>query len=495
MEHGRHTSKPPADPSKPRVRIRIAAWLTVLAAAAAGAAQAQDRAPASASCVSKIAAVLADIAARDLDTTEGPPLNAFLALNPSALAQAEALDRGEQRGPLFCVPVAVKDNFDTYDMPTTAGSLALLGNQPPDDAPFVRRLRAAGAVIVGKTNMDEFAMGYRGLSGAGGRVGNAYDPRQSAGGSSSGSAVAVGAGYLPFAVGSDNCGSLRIPAAYNGAVTLRATYGRFDTRPIGFVNGAPGVIARDTTALRAALAVAGDGWRADADGDLRGRRIGILQRFDRKDPWAPADADAQELFAQAIARMRQAGAEIVEGVALDEFDARLGPEFLKGFAPRVDAAFATFPAARRDWRDVCTSGRIRPEWNAADCEAAGASSPAREQQAIKQIAGLPAAAFPIGLDARGLPVGLELLGRPQADEALVAMMAAFERTRGPLPPARRTPGRADLARLDIARQNELQLRLGWSAFHSRRGTELGQLAPDRFRALTERQLEAAAAGR
>ncbi|MGA7486163.1 MAG: hypothetical protein WBW74_04365, partial [Xanthobacteraceae bacterium] len=153
--------------------------------------------------------------------------------------------------------------------------------------------------------------------------------------------------------------------------------------------------------------------------------------------------------------MRQVGAEIVDDVALDDFAARLGPEFLKGFARRVDAAFATFPAARRDWRDVCTSGRIRPEWSAEGCEAAGASSPAQEQQAVDQIAGnqrsvvavmdrlrldallypvdgrggargddspditcfvagaagLPAAAFPIGLDARGLPVGLELLGR------------------------------------------------------------------------------------
>ena len=111
----------------------------------------------------------------------GPPLNAFLTLNPNAVAQAEALDRavaaGEPKGPLFCVPVAVKDNFDTYDMPTTVGSLALIGNQPPRDAPFVARLRAAGAIIVGKTNMDEFAMGIRGLSGAGGRVGNAYDTR------------------------------------------------------------------------------------------------------------------------------------------------------------------------------------------------------------------------------------------------------------------------------------------------------------------------------
>jgi Asp-tRNA(Asn)/Glu-tRNA(Gln) amidotransferase A subunit family amidase len=237
--------------------------------------------------------------------------------------------------------------------------------------------------------------------------------------------------------------------------------------------------------------------------------------------------------------MREGGAEIVEDVALDDFDARLGPEFLNGFARRVDATFATFPAARRDWRDVCTSRRIRPEWSAEECEAAGASSPEQERQAVDRIAGnqrnvvavmdrlrldallypvdgrggarsdespditcfiasaagLPAAAFPIGLDTRGLPVGLELLGRPRADEALVAMMAAFERARGPLPPARRAPGRGDLARLDIARQNELRLRLGWSAFRSRHGTDIGALAPDRFRALTAALVESALAGR
>jgi amidase len=476
MEHGRHSSKPRAA----RARVRGLASAAALLAALAPSAPAQERTAVPDSCESTIAAVLDDIARRDLDTAGGPPLNAFLTLNPNALAQAQALDReiiaGNRRGPLLCAPVAVKDNFDTYDMPTTAGSLALIGNQPPDDAPFVRRLRDAGAIIVGKTNMDGFAMGYRGLSGAGGRVGNAYDTSQSAGGSSSGSAVAVAAGFVPFAVGSDNCGSLRIPAAYNGAVTLRATYGRFDSRgvfPIGFVNGVPGVIARDTAMLRGALAVAGNGWRADIAGDLRGKRIGLLRRFGGKDPWAPADAATQALFAQALALVRREGADVIEGVALDDFDARLGPEFLKGFARRVDAVFATFPAARRDWRDVCTSGRIRPEWSAAECEAAGASSPQQEQQAVDRVAGnqrnvvatmdglrldallypvdgrggarsddspeitcivagaagLPAAAFPIGLDARGLPVGLELLGRPHADEALVAMMAAFERAR------------------------------------------------------------------
>ena len=104
---------------------------------------------------------------------------------------------------------------------------------------------------------------------------------------------------------------------------------------------------------------------------------------------------------------------------------------------------------------------------------------------IASASGLPAAAFPIGLDARGLPVGLELLGRPNADEALVAVMGAFEVARGPLPPAKRVAGRADLAALEIARQNELHLRLGWSAFHSRHGKDIGALEPARFRALTE----------
>ena len=113
---------------------------------------------------------------------------------------------------------------------------------------------------------------------------------------------------------------------------------------------------------------------------------------------------------------------------------------------------------------------------------------------IASASGLPAVAFPIGLDVRGLPVGLELMGRPQADEALVAMMGAFETARGPLPRAAHTPARADLAALDIARQNELRLRLGWSAFRSRRGKDLGALAPDQFRALTEEAVKAAVAG-
>lgn len=515
--------------------MRLLFLMLLFLVAAGGRASAQDQAPRS--CAGTIRAVLTDIAARDLDTSTGPPLNAFLTLNPSALAQAEALDRavaaGAPKGPLFCTPVGVKDNFDTYDTPTTVGSLALVGNQPPADAPFVARLRAAGAIIVGKTNMDEFAMGISGISGAGGRVGNAYDPRQSAGGSSSGSGVAVAAGFVPIALGSDNCGSLRVPAAYNGVVSVRATFGRFNTDgifPIGFVDGVPGVITRDATTLNAALAIVGDGWRPDEarNGTLSGKRIGVLRRYGGRNPWAAADPETQALFARTIALIRREGAAIVEDVTLDDVDVRLGPDFLKGFARRVDASLARYPSSRRTWREVCASGRIRPEWTARECMALAASSARDEQRAVDQIArnqqrivatldrlrldallypvdgrggarddvsndiacfvastsGLPAAAFPVALDARGLPVGMEILGRPNDDEKLVALMAAFERARGAFPPPPRTPGSLAVATLDVPRQNALRLRLGWTAYKTRHGKSLGALVPERFRDLT-----------
>jgi Asp-tRNA(Asn)/Glu-tRNA(Gln) amidotransferase A subunit family amidase len=241
------------------------------------------------------------------------------------------------------------------------------------------------------------------------------------------------------------------------------------------------------------------------------------------------------VFARGIALMRDAGAEIIDNVALDDFNAQLGVQFLKGFARKVDAGFAMFPGARRNWADVCTSQRIRPEWSASECVDIAASAPAQEQQAVDQIAGnqrgivavldrlrldallypvdgrggahndessdiacflagasgLPAAAFPIGLDERGLPVGLELLGRPLSDESLVAMMAALEQARGPFPKPKPIPVRADLAALDIPRLNELHLRLGWSAFRMRHGEDLGALTPEKFRALTRELVQSA----
>ena len=113
------------------------------------------------SCEARIRAVQAEILSRNLATGSGPPLNAFQQLNPYALEQAAAHDRahaaGAPAGPLDCLPLAVKDNFATADQPMAAGSLALLGNQPAADAEAVARLRAAGAIVVGTTTMDELA--------------------------------------------------------------------------------------------------------------------------------------------------------------------------------------------------------------------------------------------------------------------------------------------------------------------------------------------------
>ncbi|KEF43280.1 MAG: hypothetical protein ER33_00615 [Cyanobium sp. CACIAM 14] len=490
------------------------------------------------SCRARIAAVIDGILARNLDTRSGPPINAFQTLNPSALAQAEALDQalaaGQPRGPLHCLPMAVKDNVASFDLPMTVGSLALLGNQPTRDAHLLARLRAAGAILVGKTAMDEFAFGIRGLSGAAGRVGNAVNPWYSAGGSSSGSGAAVGADFVPLAVGSDNCGSLRLPAVYNGAVSLRPTQDRFDSEgvfPIGFVNGTPGLIARDMPTLAEGLAVIASDWRrpaAERPAPLAGRRIGVLRRAGSAS-LEPTDPDARRLLAQGVALLRASGAEVLETVELKEFDPRLGPAFVRGSAPRIDAVLATYPGPRRQWADVCRSGRIPPEWTAASCLELFRADPAAQARArgviaanrrrlevllaeqrldallllpdrrggarseaselitcfVSSNAGVPAVVLPIGVDRRGMPVGLELLAAAGADEDLVAMAGALETQRGPLPLKPAGAGRDALRRLGIPAHNSLVSTLGWRAWQSRRGEALGDLEPARFRRLTE----------
>ncbi len=154
-------------------------------------------------------------------------LGAFVHVDADgALARAAAIDREGPSGPLGGVPIALKDNLCTTDMPTTASSRILRGYVPPYDATVVNRLRAAGAVIVGKTNCDEFAMGSSTENSAYHVSRNPWDPTRTPGGSSGGSAVAVAAGFVPGALGSDTGGSIRQPAALCGLVGFKPTYGR-----------------------------------------------------------------------------------------------------------------------------------------------------------------------------------------------------------------------------------------------------------------------------
>lgn len=261
---------------------------------------------------------------------------AVIALNPHALADARVLDAerkaGRLRGPLHGVPILLKDNIESADdTATTAGSLALKDNVTGRDAPIVKRLTDAGAVILGKTNLSEWANfrsdnSISGWSGVGGQTVNALDPRRTPCGSSAGSAVAVALGYAPAAIGTETDGSITCPAAVNGIVGFKPTVGlvsRARIVPISHTQDTPGPMTRTVRDAAIVLgAIAGsdplDPATRDADshkvdyaaaldaGALKGTRIGVL-RFA-----AHFHGPTEAVFDAALARMKAAGAVLVE---------------------------------------------------------------------------------------------------------------------------------------------------------------------------------------
>ncbi len=162
-----------------------------------------------------------------------------------------ALDReraaGKVRGPLHGIPIVVKDNFDTADMPTTGSSIALATYRPARDAYQVARLRAAGAIVVGKTNLHELASGIVTVSSLGGQTRNPYDPSRNPGGSSGGTGAAIAANFAAGGLGTDTCGSIRIPASHNSLVGLRPSAGlssRAGVIPLSHTQDVAGPLAR-----------------------------------------------------------------------------------------------------------------------------------------------------------------------------------------------------------------------------------------------------------
>ena len=265
-----------------------------------------------------------------------PELRAVIVVNPRAMAEAQAADAaraaGAPQGPLAGVPILIKDNIETADpMPTTAGSLALKDNQNDRDAPLVARLRAAGAIILGKTNLSEWAnirssRSISGWSAIGGQARNPYALDRSPCGSSAGSGVAAAASLAAAAIGTETDGSVTCPAAVNGLVGLKPTVGlvsRTHVVPISHSQDTAGPMTRDVRDAALLLGViagadAADPATAEADARkadylaalkpeaLSGVRVGVMRFAANFHP------ETERVFNQALARLSAAGAVLVE---------------------------------------------------------------------------------------------------------------------------------------------------------------------------------------
>ena len=263
-----------------------------------------------------------------------PQVNAVLFVNPRALDHARALDaerrRGRTRGPLHGIPILLKDNFETKDMPTTGGCLALSGLVPKDDAFQVKRLREAGAVLLGKVNLHELALGLTTVSSLGGQTRNPYDLTRAPGGSSGGSAVAAAMNFAAATLGTDTSGSIRIPSSHNNCVGLRPSLGlssRAGIIPFGHTQDTGGPIARTVEDVAVLLdstvgydpadpsTAAGRGktprtytalLKRDA---LKGARIGVVRELFGT---APEDQEVAAVVQRGLDEMKAQGAMLVD---------------------------------------------------------------------------------------------------------------------------------------------------------------------------------------
>lgn len=279
----------------------------------------------------------------------GPVLNSVLTINPKALQTAKALDMERQtfgpRSPLHGIPILLKDNHDTFDIPTTGGSDALVGSLPPNDAYVVDRFRDAGAIILGKAEMDEFAISGSGYSSIGGATLNPYNFNRSTGGSSGGTGAAIAANFAVFGTGSDTGGSIRTPCSFQALACIRPTRGLVSLDgiiPFVLSRDMIGPMARNLTDAAIAL-----GTMADYDPDnpsfqtpiaapevqldkfytdytqfldptgLDGARIGVLRNFVGIENGV--DPEITQITENALDVMRGLGATAVDVLFEEDF--------------------------------------------------------------------------------------------------------------------------------------------------------------------------------
>jgi aspartyl-tRNA(Asn)/glutamyl-tRNA(Gln) amidotransferase subunit A len=431
-----------------------------------------------ASAVAAVTDALARIAARN------PSLNAFVAvLADEALEQAKILDeeraRGHVRGPLHGVPISIKDLIDVKGIPTTAASLVRAGAIAKSDAPIVTRLRHAGAVIIGKCNLHEFALGTTNEESAFGPARNPFDLSRSPGGSSGGSAAAVSACMGTASIGTDTGGSIRIPSAACGVVGLKPASGEITT--VGVVPLSPsldhvGPIARtvfDAGTLYDVLR--GAPVSAQRPATLGGLRLGKLGGYflDR------VDDQVRSRFEEALSRLHGMGVAI-EDVAIDR-PAGIATTYVNIALPEAYAyharTLAQMPAAYSDGvrarlemgREISADEYVRAQRDRATlrrsvdailqkCDAivlptlpmpapplgadtvtiGGFVEPLRPAMLrltqLFNLTGHPAISLPCGDTAEGLPCGFQLAGKHQKTRELLAIALACESFITPHPP-------------------------------------------------------------
>src|SRR5262245_38557782 len=320
---------------------------------------------------------------------EGPHLNAVQTVNSRALQEAERLDAAYASsgrvGSLHCVPVLLKDQVETSDMPTTYGSAIFKDFVPQRDATVTTKMKKAGAIILGKTTMGEFAAGY--LGSAFGTVRNPYDPRRSPSGSSSGTGAGIAANFAAVGIGEDTGGSVRGPAAFNSLVGLRPTVplvSRFGMMPATPSQDTLGPIARSVKDAALLLdVIAGydpnDLVTAYAAGQvpptytaflnkdgLRGARLGVIREpLDAKADTASDDyKKVKTVIDKAIADLNRLGAEVVDPVVIPDLKDRVKKGFddnLFETEAAIDAYLAKHPnAPAKTLRENLLTGKVVP---------------------------------------------------------------------------------------------------------------------------------------